>query len=290
MAAFGDPAITPSSVRSTSERTNGTPYMSPPEPRAAPAAPSSSWLSSQAGKDYLKKASQRTATERPARSYGTGRPPSPTTRGDERYFRPEGYVANSTMWSQHAPTPEPVAAPYNPAPPQAPKANVYPTMQLGPSRSTVSGPGSSTTQMWDPAKNKLGDAYASGGMTMDANMANAGGGSMRPQGFTFTAQGVDGKQYANPADAMARRNELIANLAQQQARYSGSMGRNLGAPQLQLPQATTQTAAPSMDRSTPYSTYTDGQIAAYNANMRATGVGMQRLYRDPQTGEVSMAR
>jgi hypothetical protein len=130
MAAFGNPAITPSSARATASRTSGTPYMSPPEPRAAPASPSSTWLSSQAGKDYLKKylnyeaptastASQRTATERPARSYGTVRPPSPTNRGDERYFRPEGYVANSTMWAQHTPTPEPVAAPYNPAPPQA---------------------------------------------------------------------------------------------------------------------------------------------------------------------------
>lgn len=170
------------------------------------------------------------------------RPPAPSMRTADRYTRPEGYVPNSTLWAQHAPTPEPEPAPYNPNPPKAPKPNVFPEMQRGPSASYLASPGYSTQATWDQSKGKMGQASYSGAMTMNANMANPGGESMRPQGFTFTAKGVDGKQYANPADAMARRDALINNLGQQQARYSGSMGRNLGAPQFNMKQAMGQGA------------------------------------------------
>ena len=170
------------------------------------------------------------------------RPPAPSMRTADRYTRPEGYVPNSTLWAQHAPTPEPEQAPYNPNPPKAPKPNVFPEMQRGPSASYLASPGYSTQATWDQSKGKMGQASYSGAMTMNANMANPGGESMRPQGFTFTAKGVDGKQYANPADAMARRDALITNLGQQQARYSGSMGRNLGAPQFNMKQAMGQGA------------------------------------------------
>ena len=170
------------------------------------------------------------------------RPPAPSMRTADRYTRPEGYVPNSTLWAQHAPTPEPEQAPYNPNPPKAPKPNVMPKMQMGPSSSYLASPGYSTQATWDQSKGKMGQASYSGAMTMNANMANPGGESMRPQGFTFTAKGVDGKQYANPADAMARRDALITNLGQQQARYSGSMGRNLGAPQFNMKQAMGQGA------------------------------------------------
>ena len=170
------------------------------------------------------------------------RPPAPSMRTADRYTRPEGYVPNSTLWAQHAPTPEPEQAPYNPNPPKAPKPNVMPKMQMGPSSSYLASPGYSTQATWDQSKGKMGQASYSGAMTMNANMANPGGESMRPQGFTFTAKGVDGKQYANPADAMARRDALITNVGQQQARYSGSMGRNLGAPQFNMKQAMGQGA------------------------------------------------
>ncbi len=194
------------------------------------------------GDPYGTRYAQGAGASRAPAASASPRPPAPSLRTADRYTRPEGYVPNSTLWAQHTPTPEPEPAPYNPNPPRAPKPNVIPKMQMGPSSSYLSGPGSSTTATWDQAKNKMGPAYASGGMTMNANMANPGGESMRPQGFTFTAKGVDGKQYANPADAMARRDALINNLGQQQARYSGSMGRNLGAPQFNMKQAMGQGA------------------------------------------------
>lgn len=135
-------------------------------------------------------------------------------------------------------------------------------------------------------------------MTMNANMANPGGESMRPQGLTFTAKSVDGKQYANPADAMARRDALITNLGQQQARYSGSMGRNLGAPQFNMKQAMGQeNSEPNPGYAgNEYANYSDAQMAAYNAaggTVRYssnpldvnTGVG-DEMRRNPYTGQI----
>ena len=186
--------------------------------------------------DQSLRSTQQAQGRAPAAS-ASPRPPAPSMRTADRYTRPEGYVPNSTLWAQHAPTPEPEQAPYNPNPPKAPRPNVIPKMQMGPSSSYLASPGYSTQATWDQSKGKMGQASYSGAMTMNANMANPGGESMRPPGFTFTAKGVDGKQYANPADAMARRDALITNLGQQQARYSGSMGRNLGAPQFNMKQA-----------------------------------------------------
>ena len=226
------------------------------------------------------------------------RPPAPTSRGDQRYMRPAGYVPNSTLWAQHAPTPEPEPAPYNPNPPQAPKANVFPEMQRGTGASYLSNPGYSTQATWDQSQGKMGQASYNGAMTMNANMANPGGESLRPPGFTFNAQGVDGKQYANPADAIARRDALIANLGQQQARYSGAMGRNLGAPQFNMTQAMGQeNSKPNPGYAgNAYANYSDAQIAAYNAaggTVRPTstpldvntGVG-DEMRRNPYTGAI----
>ena len=226
------------------------------------------------------------------------RPPAPSMRTADRYTRPEGYVPNSTLWAQHAPTPEPEQAPYNPNPPKAPRPNVIPKMQMGPSSSYLASPGYSTQATWDQSQGKMGQASYSGAMTMNANMANPGGESMRPQGLTFTAKGVDGKQYANPADAMARRDALITNLGQQQARYSGSMGRNLGAPQFNMKQAMGQeNSKPNPGYAgNEYANYSDAQMAAYNAaggTVRYTshpldvntGVG-DEMRRNPYTGQI----
>ncbi len=222
-------------------RASGGQTSAPAPPQYGPQQAAQPQAPQVAPADQYERSTQQAQGRAPAAS-ASPRPPAPSLRTADRYTRPEGYAPNSTLWSQHTPAPEPEPAPYNPNPPRAPKPNVIPKMQMGPSSSYLSGPGSSTTATWDPAKNKMGPAYASGGMTMNANMANPGGESMRPQGFTFTAKGVDGKQYANPADAMARRDALINNLGQQQARYSGSMGRNLGAPQFNMKQAMGQGA------------------------------------------------
>ena len=211
--------------------------------------------------------SQSGASSQPARNIGTPyQAPAAQQRPATAYTRPDGYAPNSTVWSQHAPTPDPA----EPTPPPAAKIqpNVYGTMSQAPATAiSTPSPGYSTIKQKDQATGNWGPEMPNGAMTMDANTANPYSKSYTPPPPPqFTSTGIDGKPAASMEAAFAGRDALITRLQQQQSVYSGSNGKDLGKPTFTMPngfgQSQTHTASATSANVAPVSPQANSPSAA----------------------------